>query len=65
MKQDVIDDVEQCVIHYNQAVLLYHQRKYTEAFRIVDRIYKFIEPMGKFPSYLIYEIFNLNWSIIP
>lgn len=46
MKQDVCDDVEQCVIHFNQAVLLYHQQKYVEALRIVDRIYKFIEPMG-------------------
>lgn len=45
LKQDVLEDVEQCILHYNQAALLFHQKKYGEALRIVDRIYKFIEPM--------------------
>lgn len=40
-----MEDVEQCILHYNQAALLFHQKKYGEALRIVDRIYKFIEPM--------------------
>jgi CCR4-NOT transcription complex subunit 10 len=43
---DKLDDVDQCIIHYNQAILLYHQQQYTNAIFIMDRVYKFIEPMG-------------------
>jgi CCR4-NOT transcription complex subunit 10 len=42
---DKLDDVDQCIIHYNQAILLYHQQQYTNAIFIMDRVYKFIEPM--------------------
>ncbi|KAI4466623.1 ccr4-not transcription complex subunit 10 [Holotrichia oblita] len=45
MKLEKLDDVDHCVCHFNQAVLLYHHRQYTAALRIMDRVYKFIEPM--------------------
>lgn len=51
MQLEKLDDVDHCVCHFNQAVLLYHQRKYTVALRIMDRVYKFIEPMGRYIFY--------------
>lgn len=47
MKLEKLDDVDHCILHFNQAILLYHQQQYTAALRIMDRVYKFIEPMGK------------------
>lgn len=41
-----LDDVDHCILHFNQAVLFYHQQQYTSALRIMDRVYKFIEPIG-------------------
>ncbi|KAK9873762.1 hypothetical protein WA026_002117 [Henosepilachna vigintioctopunctata] len=45
IRLEKLDDVNHCVVHYNQLVMLFHQRKFTAALRIMDRIYKFIEPM--------------------
>nr|XP_022912981.1 CCR4-NOT transcription complex subunit 10 [Onthophagus taurus] len=45
LKLEKLDDVDHCALHYNQALLLYHQRQYSAALRIMDRVYKFIEPM--------------------
>ena len=44
---DSLDDVEHCVIYYNQAVLLYHLKQYSTALKIMHKIFTFIEPMGK------------------
>lgn len=43
---DTIDDIEKCVMRYNQAVLLYHTRQYSAALQIMNRLFAFIEPMG-------------------
>ena len=43
---DSLEDVEHCVIYYNQAVLLYHLKQYSKALNIMDKIFSFIEPMG-------------------
>nr|XP_023025866.1 CCR4-NOT transcription complex subunit 10 [Leptinotarsa decemlineata] len=48
VKVDKLDDIDHCIIQYNQAVILYHQRQYTAAQRIMDRVYKFIEPMDEY-----------------
>lgn len=48
MRLDKLDDVDHCVAYFNQAVLMYHQKHYTSALRTVERVYKFIEPMGKY-----------------
>ncbi|XP_018407159.1 PREDICTED: CCR4-NOT transcription complex subunit 10 [Cyphomyrmex costatus] len=42
---EVIDDVEKCVMRYNQAVLLYHTKQYNAALQIMTRLFAFIEPM--------------------
>jgi CCR4-NOT transcription complex subunit 10 len=44
---DSLEDVEHCVIYYNQAVLLYHLKKYSAALKIMHKIFSFIEPMGE------------------
>ena len=44
---DSLEDVEHCVIYYNQAVLLYHLKQYSKALNIMDKIFSFIEPMGE------------------
>lgn len=45
---EAIDDVEKCVMRYNQAVLLYHTKQYNAALQIMTRLFAFIEPMGKY-----------------
>lgn len=42
---DSLEDVEHCVVYYNQAVLLYHMKQYNAALNIVNKIFSFIEPM--------------------
>ncbi|XP_049815673.1 CCR4-NOT transcription complex subunit 10 [Schistocerca nitens] len=42
---DSLEDVEHCVIYYNQAVLLYHLKQYHAALKIMNKIFSFIEPM--------------------
>jgi hypothetical protein len=44
---DSLEDLEHCVIYYNQAVLLYHLKQYSTALKIMHKIFSFIEPMGK------------------
>ncbi|KAJ8964599.1 hypothetical protein NQ317_017654 [Molorchus minor] len=45
IKIEKLDEIDHCVVQFNQALLLYHQKQYTDAQRIMDRVYKFIEPM--------------------
>ncbi|CAH1971240.1 unnamed protein product [Acanthoscelides obtectus] len=45
VRAEKLDDVEHSIIQFNQAVILYHQKQYTAAQRIMDRVCKFIEPM--------------------
>ncbi|XP_067004724.1 CCR4-NOT transcription complex subunit 10 [Anabrus simplex] len=42
---DSLEDVEHCVIYYNQAVLLYHLKQYSTALKIMSKIFSFVEPM--------------------
>ncbi|KAH0948907.1 hypothetical protein HN011_007678 [Eciton burchellii] len=44
---EIIDDVEKCIIRYNQAVLLYHTKQYNAALRIMNKFFAFIEPMDE------------------
>lgn len=43
---ETIDDIEKCVMRYNQAILLYHTKQYSAALQIMNRLFAFIEPMG-------------------
>lgn len=42
---ETIDDIEKCVMRYNQAILLYHTKQYSAALQIMNRLFAFIEPM--------------------
>lgn len=42
---DSLEDVEHCVIYFNQAVLLYHLKQYSTALKIMQKVFSFIEPM--------------------
>lgn len=48
---ETIDDVEKCIMRYNQAVLLYHTKQYNTALRIMNRFFAFIEPMGTYDTH--------------
>ena len=43
---DSLDDVDQCIVFYNQAVIYYHTRKYGQALAITEKLYTFLEPLG-------------------
>lgn len=45
---DGLDDVENSMLYYNQAVFLYHLRQYSEAIAVGEKLYQFIEPFGMF-----------------
>ncbi|KAF7994310.1 hypothetical protein HCN44_003400 [Aphidius gifuensis] len=51
--QDTSEDVEKCVIRYNQAVLHYHTRQYEAALQILNRLFTFVEAMEE----------NLAWKV--
>ncbi|XP_051175412.1 CCR4-NOT transcription complex subunit 10 [Leptopilina boulardi] len=42
---DTVDDVEKCVMRYNQAILLYHTRQYKAALQLMIRLFSLIEPL--------------------
>lgn len=42
-----VDDVESCVVRYNQAILLYHKGQYEAALDIINRLFNYVEPLGK------------------
>ncbi|XP_073727992.1 CCR4-NOT transcription complex subunit 10 isoform X3 [Misgurnus anguillicaudatus] len=41
---DGLDDVENSILCYNQAVIHYHMRQYSEAVAIGEKLYQFLEP---------------------
>lgn len=43
---DGLDDVENSILYYNQAVIHYHLRQYSEALSIGEKLYQFLEPFG-------------------
>lgn len=56
---DGLDDVENSLLHYNQAIIHYHMRQYSEAIFIGERLYQFLEPFGTFSSLLGKSFKNL------
>uniref|UniRef100_A0A8C2CIG9 CCR4-NOT transcription complex subunit 10 n=1 Tax=Cyprinus carpio TaxID=7962 RepID=A0A8C2CIG9_CYPCA len=55
---DGLDDVENSILYYNQAVIHYHMRQYSEAISIVEKLYQFLEPFG------IIKCFNWSGAIV-
>ncbi|XP_036394731.1 CCR4-NOT transcription complex subunit 10 isoform X1 [Megalops cyprinoides] len=41
---DGLDDVENSILYYNQAIIHYHMRQYSEAILIGEKLYQFLEP---------------------
>ncbi|XP_075683279.1 CCR4-NOT transcription complex subunit 10 isoform X2 [Rhinoderma darwinii] len=46
-EMDSLDDVENSILYYNQAVILYYLRQHMEAIAIGEKLYQFIEPFGR------------------
>ncbi|XP_041421401.1 CCR4-NOT transcription complex subunit 10-A isoform X5 [Xenopus laevis] len=44
---DSLDDVENSMLYYNQAVILYYLRQHMEAISIGEKLYQFIEPFSR------------------
>ncbi|CAL1612207.1 unnamed protein product [Knipowitschia caucasica] len=62
---DGLDDVENCMLYYNQAIVLYHLRQYAEAIAIAERLYQFLEPFEKFAlsvSFLLVDLYLLTFQ---
>lgn len=43
---DGLDDVENSLLYYNQAIIHYYLRQFSEAISIGERLYQFLEPFG-------------------
>ncbi|MFT7811723.1 CCR4-NOT transcription complex subunit 10-like [Arapaima gigas] len=65
-EMDGLDDVENSLLYYNQAVIHYHMRQYTEAILIGEKLYQFIEPFEeKFAQavcFLLVDLYLLTFQ---
>ncbi|XP_016119956.1 CCR4-NOT transcription complex subunit 10-like, partial [Sinocyclocheilus grahami] len=57
---DGLDDVENSILYYNQAVIHYHMRQYSEAISIGEKLYQFLEPFEeKFAQAICFLLVDL------
>ncbi|XP_063735523.1 CCR4-NOT transcription complex subunit 10 isoform X3 [Eleginops maclovinus] len=62
---DGLDDVENSWLYYNQAIIHYHMRQYSEAIAIGERLYQFLEPFEKFAQavcFLLVDLYLLTFQ---
>ncbi|XP_075952532.1 CCR4-NOT transcription complex subunit 10 isoform X1 [Anarhichas minor] len=63
---DGLDDVENSLLYYNQAIIYYHMRQYSEAIAIAERLYQFLEPFEeKFAQavcFLLVDLYLLTFQ---
>ncbi|XP_013882423.1 CCR4-NOT transcription complex subunit 10 [Austrofundulus limnaeus] len=63
---DGLDDVENCLLYYNQAIIHYHMRQYSEAISIGEKLYQFLEPFEeKFAQavcFLLVDLYLLTFQ---
>ncbi|XP_052434463.1 CCR4-NOT transcription complex subunit 10-like isoform X2 [Carassius gibelio] len=63
---DGLDDVENSILYYNQAVIYYHLRQYSEAISIGEKLYQFLEPFEeKFAQavcFLLVDLYLLTFQ---
>ncbi|XP_068425672.1 CCR4-NOT transcription complex subunit 10 isoform X2 [Clinocottus analis] len=62
---DGLDDVEHSLLYYNQAVIHYHMRQYSEAIAIGERLYQFLEPFEKLAQavcFLLVDLYLLTFQ---
>ncbi|XP_014285897.1 CCR4-NOT transcription complex subunit 10 isoform X2 [Halyomorpha halys] len=54
------DDVDHCIIYYNQAVIYYNQKQYEKALNLLNKIFSLIQPMEEWLAqkvcYLLVEL---------
>lgn len=48
---DGIEDVDNAVLYYNQAVVNYHMRQYHAALNVLAKGFQYIEPPGRVSGY--------------
>ncbi len=51
---DGLDDVENSLLYYNQAIIHYHMRQFSEAISIGEKLYQFLEPFGMLWCFFLY-----------
>uniref|UniRef100_A0A672H5K5 CCR4-NOT transcription complex subunit 10 n=1 Tax=Salarias fasciatus TaxID=181472 RepID=A0A672H5K5_SALFA len=56
---DGLDDVENSVLYYNQAVVHFHLRQYSEAISIGEKLYQFLEPFERFAQAVCFLLVDL------
>ncbi|XP_030061898.1 CCR4-NOT transcription complex subunit 10 isoform X2 [Microcaecilia unicolor] len=65
-EMDSLDDVENSMLYYNQAVILYHLRQYTEVISIGEKLYQFIEPFeerfAQAVCFLLVDVYLLTYQ---
>ncbi|KAL6108720.1 cnot10 [Pungitius sinensis] len=62
---DGLDDVENSLLYYNQAIIHYHMRQYSEAIAIGERLYQFLEPFERFAQavcFLLVDLYLLTFQ---
>uniref|UniRef100_A0A3Q3NCD0 CCR4-NOT transcription complex subunit 10 n=1 Tax=Labrus bergylta TaxID=56723 RepID=A0A3Q3NCD0_9LABR len=63
---DGLDDVENSLLYYNQAIIHFHMRQYSEAISIGERLYQFLEPFAeKFAQavcFLLVDLYLLTFQ---
>ncbi|XP_047455219.1 CCR4-NOT transcription complex subunit 10 isoform X1 [Mugil cephalus] len=63
---DGLDDVEYSVLYYNQAIIHYYMRQYSEAISIGEKLYQFLEPFEeKFAQavcFLLVDLYLLTFQ---
>uniref|UniRef100_A0A8C5DXK9 CCR4-NOT transcription complex subunit 10 n=1 Tax=Gouania willdenowi TaxID=441366 RepID=A0A8C5DXK9_GOUWI len=63
---DGLDDVENSLLYYNQAIIHYHMRQYSEAISIAEKLYQFLEPFEeKFAQavcFLLVDLYLLTFQ---
>ncbi|XP_029694407.1 CCR4-NOT transcription complex subunit 10 isoform X2 [Takifugu rubripes] len=62
---DGLDDVENSLLCYNQAIIHYYLRQFSEAISIGERLYQFLEPFEKFAQavcFLLVDLYLLTFQ---
>lgn len=62
---DGLDDVENSLLYYNQAIIHYYMRQYSDAISIGEKLYQFLEPFEKFAqavSFLLVDLYLLTFQ---
>lgn len=55
-----LDDVRNCYIYFNQAVLLYHKMQYSSALKILNKMFSFVEVLGNTSSFMFLILLSVE-----